>query len=161
MSPQSFTIEEVHEIQSGGASYFRVHLRRDDGLLHGYAFPADTIVWRAAELGLDPEDVDTILDVVLHEPFITTAANPTTETRSQARAVHLARVTDAKSRVVIHQHPQNARTADPLDIIRRHTTHPDRIREIHAIVNGGARRHRQPPLDGSAARRHRESNEAS
>ncbi|SPL89479.1 unnamed protein product [[Actinomadura] parvosata subsp. kistnae] len=32
-----------------------------------HVFPHSTFEWRAAEHSLDPDDVDTLLDVILHE----------------------------------------------------------------------------------------------
>lgn len=39
-------------------------------------FPEDVFEWRVAEYGFDPEDIDTILDVVLHERFIPDPLDP-------------------------------------------------------------------------------------
>lgn len=36
-----------------------------------HAFPYDTLEWRAAEYGIDPSDVDTLMDIVLAEPYLT------------------------------------------------------------------------------------------
>lgn len=33
-------------------------------------FPHSQMEWRAAEYGIDPDDVETLLDVILHEPYI-------------------------------------------------------------------------------------------
>ncbi|MEV6154908.1 hypothetical protein AB0L53_31665 [Nonomuraea sp. NPDC052129] len=35
-----------------------------------HAFPHSTLEWRAAEYGIDPEDIDTLLEVILYEPWI-------------------------------------------------------------------------------------------
>ncbi|MDF5756670.1 hypothetical protein [Spongiactinospora sp. TRM90649] len=38
---------------------------------HGiHMFPHSTFEWRAAEYGIDPDDLETLLDVILHEPYI-------------------------------------------------------------------------------------------
>ncbi|SDI50604.1 hypothetical protein SAMN05421505_16112 [Sinosporangium album] len=35
-----------------------------------HAFPHSAFEWRCAEYGLDPDDLDTLLDVVLYEPYL-------------------------------------------------------------------------------------------
>lgn len=41
-----------------------------------HSFPLDILEWRAAEYGIDPRDFDTLIDVVLHEPFIPDPGDP-------------------------------------------------------------------------------------
>lgn len=36
----------------------------------GHCFPKDIFEWRAAEYGIDPTDMDTLIDIVLSEPFL-------------------------------------------------------------------------------------------
>jgi hypothetical protein len=43
---------------------------RPDGVAHMHLVPHSTFEWRAAEYGIDPDDMDTMLDIVLHEPWI-------------------------------------------------------------------------------------------
>ncbi|GAA1769857.1 hypothetical protein [Nonomuraea bangladeshensis] len=43
---------------------------RPDGQAHMHLIPHSTWEWRCAEYGIDPDDLDTLLDVVLHEPWI-------------------------------------------------------------------------------------------
>lgn len=45
----------------------------DDGTSQDscHIFPLDTMEWRAAEYSIDPSDVDTLLDIVLAEPYLT------------------------------------------------------------------------------------------
>lgn len=51
-----------------------VWYRRQDGdERRGHRFPADTLLWRAAEYGIPATDAQALLDVVLHEPFISGA----------------------------------------------------------------------------------------
>lgn len=62
------------------------------------AFPLEALEWRAAEYGVDPHDVDALLDIVLHEPYL--AEEPvayTAPTVHAARAVHLGRIADLKA----------------------------------------------------------------
>ncbi|TMR91455.1 hypothetical protein [Nonomuraea basaltis] len=43
---------------------------RPDGVPHMMIVPHSTWEWRCAEYGVDPDDMDTLLDIVLHEPWI-------------------------------------------------------------------------------------------
>lgn len=47
-----------------------VVMTRPDGSKHAYVFPKFTLEQRAAEYGFDPADVETLLDIVLHEQFV-------------------------------------------------------------------------------------------
>lgn len=69
-----------------------------------YAFPHDTMEWRAAEYGIDPADTATLLDIVMAEPHLTAEDwagghqlhdAPDIDT---ARRDHLARCARAKLR---------------------------------------------------------------
>lgn len=75
----------------------------DDGTTENGVFimPEDTLEWRAAEYGIDPGDVDTLMDVVLAEPFL--ASHPreipvlfTAATVDEARVAHLQRCAQVK-----------------------------------------------------------------
>jgi len=69
-----------------------------------HVFPADTLEWRAAEYEIDPSDLDTLLDIVLWEPFLgednerpdlSLYEAPTIEA---ARARHLERIQKRKGK---------------------------------------------------------------
>jgi hypothetical protein len=47
-----------------------VVMTRPDGTRHAYVFPKFTLEQRAAEYGFDPADIETLLDVVMHEQFV-------------------------------------------------------------------------------------------
>lgn len=47
-----------------------VLMTRPDGARHAYVFPKSTLEWRAAEYDFGPGDIDTLLDVVMHEQFV-------------------------------------------------------------------------------------------
>lgn len=68
-----------------------------------HAFPHAALTYRAAEYGIDLADVDTLLDVVLHEPHVELHhADPTfvyNTDRDTARRAHLARVAASPVRV--------------------------------------------------------------
>lgn len=144
MTPATYLITDVSTVKAGESDCFRVTFLRDDGLLHGYLFPAETLTWRAAELGLDPQgDLDQLLDIVLHEPFVVNEP-------ARPQQPHLARIAEVKSRITIRAHP--ALVADPLDVIRRHRVTPERVRAIHDLAQRV--RPPEPPADESAVLRH-------
>lgn len=41
----------------------------DGPILHGHAFPMETLDWRAAEYDIDPADTHTLLHIILYEPW--------------------------------------------------------------------------------------------
>jgi hypothetical protein len=109
----------------------------DDASAHG--FPPETLSWRAAEYGIDPNDVDTLLEIVLHEPHVnlhhtdpTFLYNTDEET---ARAAHLRRVAASPVRVQdSNGHLEQIRMAhrssfDPAQ-------HSERCRQVAAIRAG-------------------------
>ncbi|WP_030168913.1 hypothetical protein [Streptomyces sp. NRRL S-813] len=54
-------------------------MARPDGSKHAYVFPKYTLEQRAAEYGLDPGDVEGLLDIVLHEQFVHAPGGPGTQ----------------------------------------------------------------------------------
>lgn len=65
-------VESAEEHEDGRRILLAVNVLGDDGVERRYAhvMPKDTIEWRAAEYGLDPDaDLDTIQDIILHERF--------------------------------------------------------------------------------------------
>lgn len=71
------TVVAVSEDVTGaGMELWRVRLQRPDGSFREHIFPKMTLDARAAEYGIDPADVDVILDVILHEPFIAHPGDP-------------------------------------------------------------------------------------
>jgi hypothetical protein len=75
---------EEHEIvaveeqfsRGGGTELWKVRFARPDGTFREHFFPKMTLDARAAEYGIDPDDVDTLLDIVLAEPFIPDPTKP-------------------------------------------------------------------------------------
>lgn len=71
---------------------------------HGHCFPKEIFEWRAAEYGIDPKDMDTLVDVVLSEPFLTAEDFQPGEnlydapTVTAAREAHTARCARGKLR---------------------------------------------------------------
>ena len=90
---------------------WEIHTQKDNGAKHLILMPKAALDFRAAEYGIDPTDVDQLLDILLHERLIPTqedekfspelkaAALPwlfeTTNT-DDARKYHLQRIRKAK-----------------------------------------------------------------
>ncbi|GAA1281580.1 hypothetical protein [Saccharothrix xinjiangensis] len=79
---------------------------------HGvHVFPVDILEWRAAEYGFDPADIDTLLDIVLCEPYLTAqdwamgAGLIDAPDIATARRDHVARCAAAKLRNRISTRP--------------------------------------------------------
>lgn len=107
-----------------------------------HRFPHETLHWRAAEYGLDPADAESLLEIVLHEPFIDTShTSPDflyNTDQATARTAHLAKIKAASVRIA---DPQNllrtihqAHTVDPAD-------HAARVAHVQAIRNGNRAPH--------------------
>lgn len=85
---------------------WRVAVRGPGGSQYEHAFPLATLEWRAAEYGIDPTDIDTLLHVILHEPHLTAPEEegggprdkgPTlweATSTAQAQAAHMRRIQD-------------------------------------------------------------------
>lgn len=95
-----FNIEEVATMETEDGLLRAVRVRVSiDGLIMDHVFPADTLEWRIAEYGLDPNDLDTVLDVVLAEPWLNDGVDHShprflynAASVEDARAFHLERV---------------------------------------------------------------------
>ncbi|GAA0935015.1 hypothetical protein [Nonomuraea longicatena] len=59
----------------------------ENGQARIHIFPHTALEWRAAEYGIDHEDVDTLLDVILHEPWIPAADDPLAFTDPRAAKI--------------------------------------------------------------------------
>ncbi|MEV6014746.1 hypothetical protein [Streptomyces sp. NPDC051997] len=63
-----------------------------------HIFPLDILEWRAAEYDIDHTAVDELLDIVLHEPYLTDDAPVyTAASAAEARAVHRERIAAVKA----------------------------------------------------------------
>lgn len=84
-----------------------------DGKIRSYVFPHAALTYRAAEYGIDLDDAETLLDIVLHEHYMDPGEhspyhpsflyNTDEET---ARLAHLARVQKVKQ-YIAHEDPDN------------------------------------------------------
>lgn len=103
---ENWTVSETTARQVSGTPCWQVSLVRPDGNTVVYLMPTNALDWRAAEYGIDPTDVDTLLEVVLHEPHMPMTDDDekgpqprdggpdlwTAENTEAARQAHLARV---------------------------------------------------------------------
>ena len=122
---QNRTITRVHDASGLQRSPFNeplwfVEHDIEGGVPWTYIFPHSLLGWRAAEYEFNPEDIDTLIEVVLHEFHMTIEthnhnhsthvwkADPKT-----AREALLGRITEVKGRVT-HHDPNNQ-----LDVIRK------------------------------------------
>ncbi len=54
-----------------GVPCWRLGVREiSSGLQREHLFPKNALEWRAAEYGVDPTDIDTLLTMILHEPHL-------------------------------------------------------------------------------------------
>ncbi|MEU6234414.1 hypothetical protein [Kitasatospora sp. NPDC047058] len=146
-----YTITETYEVTSAnGVPHWVVVMTATDGSRHQHAFPKDTVTWRAAEYGINVDDTETLLDVILHEPYITPAdvqAEPltltTAKSKNDAKAAHLARIAAVKKRRRIDgiKAPADRGKPDPLAAIRVHRNAPERVAEIMDDVAGASHAH--------------------
>jgi hypothetical protein len=104
--------------------------------------PTVTLEWRSAEYGIDPADVDTLLDVILHEPHIPLTddgSGPryadngpdlwTAESTTAAREAHLARIKTCPVRIDV----KGVKALDP--VRNGHRPDADRIRKMREQVD--------------------------
>ena len=139
----TMTVESAAPEVIGVTDVWRVITRypSGDGVTH--IFPTATLDWRAAEYGIDPSDVDTLLEVVLHEPHLPVTVDNTGATRyddngpdlwtaentDAAREAHLARVKTCPVRIGV-------RGVAALDSIRTgYVPDLDRIRTMRETVD--------------------------
>lgn len=132
------TVESAAATRVGDVDCWQVITRAkgDGGITH--LFPKSTLEWRAAEYGIDPTDVDGLLDVVLHEQLFdedtaVKAQHALQGARStaDARAGHLARIAALKE-----QHRVAIEAGGPLDVIRaRPGISPDGVRAKREAVD--------------------------
>lgn len=115
--------------------------------LVAYDFPTDTMEWRAAEYGLDPEkDKDTLLDMVMAEAWMTEEDYLDDEPKlydcedqETARKHHIARCSRAKlkQRLSTRKKTDNpmlrVRDESPMnpEILEMKRTHVNRARKAH------------------------------
>jgi hypothetical protein len=113
-----------------------------------HQFPCDTLEWRAAEYAIDPTDVDTLLDIVMAEPFLTPGDwasgkhiyNHPDADLATVRADHIARCGAVAGRAKLVTRPDGKQPGKPhpLDPIRSahaHWVDPDVVSLKAQLVN--------------------------
>lgn len=130
---------------------WRLAMTRPDGLMHLTVFPVSTPTWRIAEYGFDPNDLDTILDIIIHEQFMDFGLPddlPTLSTakhQQEAREAHIERIRRLKvnhTEVVPHG---DSHREHPLQIIRNnHGITGQRIQECQALLMDMSTSHDSP-----------------
>lgn len=151
MNYEVLTVEQ--RVGDAGNTFWVVTMADRDGALVNHAFPQDTALWRAAEYGIDPADTATLLDIILHEPYIpdprvmdppaaaairaevggkrVPATLATAASTADARTAHLARIAHVKANIRRITGPQGKDAKDPLDLIRNHPVDTARLAQIH------------------------------
>lgn len=113
------------------------HILKDDGNKGLHLMPKFALDLRAAEYGVDPTDVDTLMSMLLHEPHMPDeepTANPLpplmkADSTTQARNEHLDRVKNCKVQIRI-------KGSKGLDAIRKgHKPDRDRIKAHREVVD--------------------------
>lgn len=119
---------------------WRVEVRRPGGAQYDHVFPKAILEWRAAEYGIDPTDIDTLLHVILHEPHLTAleeegggprGKGPTlweATSTAQAQAAHLQRIQDCPVSIDIAG-------SKHLDVIRQAPVALDGVRDKARAVD--------------------------
>lgn len=101
MAAKEYVLESVGALDDGQLAFL---MRKPDGTLHQHTVPPWTFTRRAGEYGIDPQDWDTLLDVVLHEELADTDGPGLhdADTVEDARGALLARVERCrKNRVTV------------------------------------------------------------
>jgi hypothetical protein len=68
--PTKYTIDQVIPTQVGKTEYWDIYFRKPDSNSHIYRMPKITLDARAAEYGIDATDVETLMEISLHEIFL-------------------------------------------------------------------------------------------
>lgn len=141
--PEKWTVGGIVSRTIGVTECWEVQLVRPDGTVGNHIMPISILEWRAAEYGIDPTDVDTLMEVILHEPHMAPADDTqhsvaaaedgpdlwAADNTDTARAAHLARVKSCPVQIGV-------RGSKALAPIRaRHRPDPDRIRAMREAVD--------------------------
>lgn len=139
---EKWTIQESQARTIGETPCWEISLLKPDGTIHAHLMPTVALEWRAAEYGIDPADVDTLLSVVLHEPWMPLTDDGTgphyaddgpdlwqADNTDTARTAHLARVQACPVRIDV----AGVKALNP--IRAAHHPNPDRLRGMREAVD--------------------------
>lgn len=126
---KEYVVTDVESTMHGDLPIWRIIYDKGDGTVHLQVMPQSILLSRAAEYDIDPTDTDTLIDMVLHEPFMAPEEGSglpalfSAPSVSSAREAHLARIAHAKenrvSAVSAKRKAKGAGVSDPLDVMRR------------------------------------------
>lgn len=126
------TITEIAEGVIGETATWQVGMVDAEGRTHIHVFPQEALAWRAAEYGIDPSDTDTLLDIILHEPFLPdlgtlegAAADPAARPGLTAAALGAKGV--AAEPVQLHNAPTTKAARDA------HLLRIDNVKQAHCV----------------------------
>ena len=141
-------IEAVNTGVVGETKIWTVIFSRPGGATGAHIFPEDTLLWRSIEYGVDINDVDALLDVILHEPFIADPTDPANyESDPAAKAGHTVReagtkdpifgtLTDVESVPVWLYNAPNVDTAWTAHLIRIENAKNNKVKYIEHTGKG-------------------------
>jgi len=85
--PDGGPVAEVDPSTVGAEPMWGVWMTNAEGGVGVMVMPHSLFEWRCAEYGIDPDDLDTLLDVALHEPGIPHPDDPGTQVDPAAAAI--------------------------------------------------------------------------
>lgn len=100
-------VENMQALLGADQPVWFVHRTLPDGSSNIIKIVHEALSWRIAEYGINPADIDTVLDIILHEPFLaehTPDTHPYIVDEKTAREWHLARIAESKAKIQ-HQDP--------------------------------------------------------
>lgn len=142
--PRIARVNNIYDVKDGdpkeghsGWWYVDSEIEMGDGsiLFKRHVMPKDILEWRAAEYGIPPNDYDTLVDIVMAEPYIdadwyhsdkSLFYAPTIE---EARANYLAKVAEVKLEKRISTRGKD----HPLNFIKRNAAHNPMSMAIKAM----------------------------
>lgn len=127
-------VERPQDPKLPPGEFWSVIFKNSDGIQQEHRFSHETLLWRAAEYGIDPADSVTLLDIVLHEPHISTSHEDPeflyNTDQDTARVAHLRKISVAKSSDVTIVDPKGLFSA----IHKAHVVNSDHhARRVHTV----------------------------
>ena len=115
---EKWDIDGVNSRYIGVTPCWDVTLKRPDGNRVTHLIPMVSLEIRAAEYGIDPQDVESLMSIILHEPHMPTTVDDSgsikyddgssdlysAESTNQARQAHLDRIKSAPVQISVKGH---------------------------------------------------------